>query len=96
MLAKLPAAVLPQVVFVTAYGHFALQAFEVQAVDYLLKPFNRARFYEALARAKTVVRNHDRRDFSRRLDDVMSALQKLRDNAANGEGSVPAPKPREG
>src|SRR6187455_3323504 len=50
VLAKLPAAVMPQVVFVTAYDHFALQAFEVQAVDYLLKPFNRSRFAEALAR----------------------------------------------
>jgi two-component system, LytTR family, response regulator len=96
VLAKLPADVLPQVVFVTAYDHFALQAFDVQAVDYLLKPFNRARFQEALARAKSIVRNHDRRDFSRRLDEVMSALQKLRDSAAAKNGAVPATKPREG
>ena len=96
VLAKLPADVLPQVVFVTAYDHFALQAFDVQAVDYLLKPFNRARFYEALARAKAIVHNHDRRDFSRRLDEVMSALQKLRDSATAKEGGGPATKPREG
>lgn len=95
VLAKLPAAVLPQVIFVTAYDHFALQAFDVQAVDYLLKPFNRARFQEALARAKAIVHNHDRRDFSRRLDEVMSALQKLRESA-NGEGATPAAKAREG
>ena len=77
VLAKLPATMIPQVVFVTAYDHFALQAFEVQAVDYLLKPFNRARFAEALARAKGAVRSQDKRDFSKRLDEVMSALQKL-------------------
>lgn len=94
VLAKLPAALMPQVVFVTAYDHFALQAFEVQAVDYLLKPFNRARFADALARAKSAVRNHDKRDFSKRLDDVMSALQKLREGAPS-EGAVPPPK-REG
>ncbi len=42
----------PAVVFVTAYDAYAVKAFEVQAVDYLLKPFSRERFEEALARAK--------------------------------------------
>ena len=95
VLAKLPDALLPQVVFVTAYDHLALQAVEVQAVDYLLKPFNRTRFAEALARAKGAVRSLDKRDFSKRLDEVMSVLQKLREGApADGPGA--APKPREG
>jgi two-component system LytT family response regulator len=40
------------VVFVTAYDEFALRAFEVHAVDYLLKPFSRERLAEALARAR--------------------------------------------
>ena len=94
VLAKLPAALLPQVVFVTAYDHFALQAFEVQAVDYLLKPFNRARFAEALARAKGAVRSQDKRDFAKRLDEMMVALQKLREGAP--EDGTAAAKPREG
>jgi two-component system LytT family response regulator len=42
----------PAVVFVTAYDSYALRAFEVHAVDYLLKPFNDKRFEEALARAR--------------------------------------------
>lgn len=42
----------PTVVFVTAYDQHALKAFEVHAVDYLLKPFNADRFEEALVRAK--------------------------------------------
>lgn len=42
----------PAVIFVTAYDQFALQAFEVHAVDYLLKPFNKDRFEAALERAK--------------------------------------------
>jgi len=95
VLARLPAALMPQVVFVTAYDHFALQAFEVQAVDYLLKPFNRARFADALARAKSAVRSQEKRDFSKRLDEVMSALQKLREGAPTDGGAVAA-KPREG
>src|SRR5262245_43500205 len=43
---------LPAVVFVTAYDRFALQAFEVHALDYLLKPFNAERFEQALRHAK--------------------------------------------
>jgi len=39
---------LPAVVFVTAYDRFALKAFEVHALDYLLKPFDRERFQKAL------------------------------------------------
>jgi two-component system LytT family response regulator len=42
----------PAVVFVTAYDAYAVRAFEVHAVDYLLKPFGKERFEEALARAK--------------------------------------------
>jgi two-component system, LytTR family, response regulator len=42
---------MPAVVFVTAYDEFAVEAFEVQAVDYLLKPFHADRFRQALARA---------------------------------------------
>ncbi len=41
----------PVVVFVTAYDKFALRAFEIHAVDYLLKPFDRERFQTALRRA---------------------------------------------
>ena len=42
----------PAVVFVTAYDHYALRAFEAGALDYLLKPFDNPRFERALARAK--------------------------------------------
>ena len=43
---------MPPVVFVTAYDAFALRAFEVHALDYLLKPFGRDRFEQALDRAR--------------------------------------------
>jgi len=42
----------PAVIFVTAYDQYALKAFDANAVDYLLKPFDRARFDTALARAR--------------------------------------------
>ncbi len=48
----LPAQARPAIVFVTAYDEFAVRAFEVHALDYLLKPFDAARFTETLARAR--------------------------------------------
>jgi len=44
---------LPAIVFTTAYDKFALKAFEVHAIDYLLKPFDQERFQKALSHART-------------------------------------------
>jgi two-component system LytT family response regulator len=46
---------MPVIVFVTAFDRFALRAFEVHALDYLLKPFDDARFEKALRQAKLQV-----------------------------------------
>ena len=56
VLQQLEAPELLVVVFVTAFDQHALKAFEVHAVDYLLKPFNDERFHLALSRAKREVR----------------------------------------
>jgi two-component system LytT family response regulator len=53
VLAGLGKSPLPAIIFVTAYDQFALRAFEVHALDYLLKPFDRERFGLALDRART-------------------------------------------
>lgn len=60
----------PVIVFVTAYDKFALRAFEVHAVDYLLKPFDRGRFQTALKRALERVKHRD----SEALQQKQSAL----------------------
>ena len=56
VLAELPPDAVPLVVFVTAYDRYSLQAFEVHAADYLLKPFSDRRFRSALAHAKERLR----------------------------------------
>lgn len=55
----------PTVVFCTAYDEYALKAFEVHAVDYLLKPFGRERLAEALDRARTRIAENARRSTGR-------------------------------
>ena len=50
---------LPQVVFVTAFDHFAVQAFATGSVDYLLKPVEQERLRMALDRARTRIELHD-------------------------------------
>lgn len=52
VLEALEPAAIPQVIFVTAHDRYALQAFEVHALDYLLKPFDAARLRHALEHAR--------------------------------------------
>lgn len=62
---------LPVVVFVTAYDEYALRAFEVHALDYLLKPFDDERFERALGRAKDELERRDNARFARRLEALL-------------------------
>jgi two-component system, LytTR family, response regulator len=61
----------PVVIFVTAYDQFALRAFEVQALDYILKPFDDERFYAVLERAKEHVRRARSSDLGDRLEALL-------------------------
>lgn len=57
VLRRTPQESLPVVIFTTAYDQHALRAFEVNALDYLLKPFKRTRFKEAVQRARNLIAN---------------------------------------
>jgi two-component system LytT family response regulator len=62
---------MPAVVFVTAYDHYAIQAFDVNAVDYLLKPFDEERLRASVERART--RLTPPSAFIRQLEDLIEA-----------------------
>jgi two-component system LytT family response regulator len=66
-------AELPAVVFVTAYDAHALRAFEVHALDYLLKPFDRERFTRALARAREALARREADGLDERLATLLAA-----------------------
>ncbi|UCC74299.1 MAG: response regulator transcription factor [Gemmatimonadota bacterium] len=65
---------MPQVIFVTAYDRFALRAFEVNALDYLLKPFSDRRFFDAIARAKQAIYQAGDSDLRARLLALLEAV----------------------
>jgi two-component system LytT family response regulator len=66
---------MPTVIFVTAYDQYALRAFDVHALDYLLKPFDGERLSAALKRARKHVGGHDHDDTTPRM---MALLDELR------------------
>jgi two-component system, LytTR family, response regulator len=63
------------VIFVTAFDQFAVKAFEVHAVDYLLKPFARDRFHAALGRARDRIQRPSSGNLQRELAALMAGLR---------------------
>ena len=67
---------MPLVIFVTAYDQHALKAFQVRALDYLLKPFDRERFTDALQRARKQIERDETGDLGRRLLALVKDLRR--------------------
>jgi two-component system LytT family response regulator len=65
----------PMIVFVTAYDQYALRAFEVHALDYLLKPFDRERFDKALQRVKYQIARERAGTMNRELAALLADLK---------------------
>jgi two-component system LytT family response regulator len=75
VIVEVGAELIPAVIFVTAYDQFAIRAFEVHAVDYLLKPFNRERFRQAVERAVQLIRTAQQGSpFTNRLQELCQEL----------------------
>ncbi len=71
----LPAEQMPVIIFVTAHDKFALKAFEVHAVDFLLKPFDRERFQTALKRAKQRIGQKQPGELDQRLAALLAEIK---------------------
>lgn len=84
VLAQLDPSEIPIVVFVTAYDDYAVRAFEVHALDYLLKPFDDQRFAEALERAKASYRRREMEAIGHKLVRLVQDHHDRKEPAADG------------
>jgi two-component system LytT family response regulator len=75
MLSKLETPALPAIIFVTAFDDYALRAFEVHALDYLLKPYSRARFIDAFRHARAQLERESAAAADRRLLGLLAELR---------------------
>jgi len=73
VLEQLSGQPLPVIIFVTAYDQYALKAFEVSAIDYLLKPFDDARFQKALLQARRQIEQQDASELGLKLLQLMGS-----------------------
>ena len=78
VLEAIAGAEMPAVIFVTAYDHYAVKAFQVHALDYLLKSFDRERFSQAVGRAKAEISKGREHGFDERLLALLEDLQEQR------------------
>jgi len=70
---------LPTIIFVTAFDEYAVKAFEVQALDYLLKPFDRKRFNLALERVLKSKKS-DEKDFEKKINSLLEYVNSSEKN----------------
>ena len=82
VLARVGAEQIQAIIFVTAFDQYALKAFEVHALDYLLKPFDDERFAFALRRAKSQIEAREINRVSKRLLALLEERQSLADSSA--------------
>jgi two-component system, LytTR family, response regulator len=85
VVSHIPQESLPIIVFVTAFDQYALNAFEAQALDYLLKPMNDVRFTQTLARVRTLIQQ---RAAVAQREQVMGLLANTRGTASLDEVSL--------
>jgi two-component system, LytTR family, response regulator len=85
VIAALPKGKCPHVIFVTAFDRFAVRAFEIHALDYLLKPVNEQRFAASLERARAAIAGARDGSMIRRFWEMATELR-----ATSGQDSLPS------
>ena len=75
MLDRLDPARMPVIIFVTAYDQYAIRAFDVCALDYLLKPFDRERFTRAIGRARAELERRKNGSVNEKVLKLLDQLQ---------------------
>jgi len=78
---------MPATVFVTAYDQYALKAFDLAAIDYLVKPFDDERFEQAFARARRLI---ELEEVDRLSEQLLAVLQGGSGAVAGGTSTTPA------
>ncbi|HEV7843396.1 MAG TPA: LytTR family DNA-binding domain-containing protein [Pyrinomonadaceae bacterium] len=79
VLEKIDTTSIPAIIFVTAFDQYALRAFEVHALDYLLKPFDDARFEKALRQAKEQIEQREINKLSQKLFALLEDREERHD-----------------
>lgn len=90
-IARLLQTPLPIILFVTAYDQYALPAFELNAMDYLLKPFDQERFDKAMQRALLQLELQQAADFQQRIQTLLEDYQYLKQHYTESELRRTAP-----
>jgi two-component system response regulator LytT len=84
---------MPEIVFATAYDQYAVRAFDVNALDYLLKPFDRTRVEQAVERAKTRMAGGAGPGAEARIDALLRLLDQEAGRAGSGRAGTGRAQP---
>ena len=88
VLNELSAEEMPAVIFTSAYDQYAIRAFEVRAIDYLLKPFDQERLHHAIERARRELGKSQDREISHRILDLLSQVKSEIKSGPSAEGRL--------
>jgi two-component system LytT family response regulator len=82
VLEEIPAEEMPVIIFTSAYDQYAIRAFEANALDYLLKPFDQERLHHAVERARIELRRSRDREITRRILGLLSQVRSDKEPAS--------------
>jgi two-component system LytT family response regulator len=88
VLSEIPPDEMPVVIFTSAYDQYAIRAFEANALDYLLKPFDQERLHHAVERARSELRKERDREITHRILNLLSQVRSVAPAAAEKDSRL--------